>query len=126
MSYVERRGNVSDLFLKKACEKIAEGLYDKSILEFVFQNQSSIVVVNPLSANPTKWSNTLKQFIGFEMKLIAGVISVRSFLQKWNFISGDKVLCKRYPEMKFYHSTKGKFENYFDFKHIDDKKWKRY
>ena len=23
-----------------------------------------IDVVNPLSANPTKWSNTLKQFVG--------------------------------------------------------------
>ena len=24
----------------------------------------NIIVINPLSANPTKWSNTLKQFVG--------------------------------------------------------------
>ena len=32
-----------------------------------------------------------------EMKLIAGVISLK-FLQKWNFISGDKISCKHYPK----------------------------
>ena len=31
-----------------------------------------------------------------EMKLIAGVISLRSFWQKWNFIPSDKILCKHY------------------------------
>ena len=30
------------------------------------------------------------------LKLIAGVISLRSFWQKWNFISGDKISCKHY------------------------------
>ena len=33
-----------------------------------------------------------------EVKLIAGVISLRSFWQKWNFISGDKISCKHYPK----------------------------
>ena len=33
-----------------------------------------------------------------EMKLIAGAISLRSFWQKWNFISGDKISCKHYPK----------------------------
>ena len=35
-----------------------------------------------------------------EMKLIAGVNSLRSFWHKWNFISSDKILYKHYPEMK--------------------------
>ena len=33
-----------------------------------------------------------------EMKLIAGVISLRSFWQKWNFSSGDKISCKHYSK----------------------------
>ena len=32
-----------------------------------------VLAVNPLSANPTKWSNTLKQFVG---KLPAKCLSV--------------------------------------------------
>ena len=28
------------------------------------QNFSSLLDLNPLSVNPTKWSNTLKQFVG--------------------------------------------------------------
>ena len=28
------------------------------------KNSISIDFINPLSANPTKWSNTLKQFVG--------------------------------------------------------------
>ena len=35
-----------------------------------------------------------------EMKHIAGVISLQSFGQKLNFISGDKMLCKQYSEKK--------------------------
>ena len=34
---------------------------------------SLIIVINPLSANPTKWSNTLKQFVG---KLPTNCLSV--------------------------------------------------
>ena len=26
--------------------------------------------INPLSANPTKWSNTLKQFVGFCRRIV--------------------------------------------------------
>ena len=33
-----------------------------------------------------------------EMKLIAGVISLRLFWQKWNFVWGDKISCKHYPK----------------------------
>ena len=33
-------------------------------LHFVAFSQILRVVFNPLSANPTKWSNTLKQFVG--------------------------------------------------------------
>ena len=33
-----------------------------------------------------------------ELKLVAGVISLRSFWQKWNFISGDKISCKQHPK----------------------------
>ena len=29
------------------------------------QNLEILIDFNPLSANPTKWSNTLKQFVGF-------------------------------------------------------------
>ena len=28
------------------------------------QNDDLFKLINPLSANPTKWSNTLKQFVG--------------------------------------------------------------
>ena len=37
-------------------------------------------------------------------KIIAGVISLQSFSQKLNFILGEKMLCKHYPEMKPYES----------------------
>ena len=33
-----------------------------------------------------------------EIKFIAGVILLRWFWQKWNFISGDKISCKNYPK----------------------------
>ena len=33
-----------------------------------------------------------------EMKLIASVISLWSFWQKWNFITGYKISCKHYPK----------------------------
>ena len=33
-----------------------------------------------------------------EMKFIAGIISLQSFWQKWNFILGDKISCKHYPK----------------------------
>ena len=33
-----------------------------------------------------------------EMKLIAGVISLQSFWQKWNSISGDKISSKQHPK----------------------------
>ena len=35
-----------------------------------------------------------------EMKLVTGVISLRSFWQKWNLVSGEKISCKHY--LKWY------------------------
>ena len=32
---------------------------------YIFLLMTAAVIINPLSANPTKWSNTLKQFVGF-------------------------------------------------------------
>ena len=31
---------------------------------------STVIYINPLSANPTKWSNTLKQFVGFCRRIV--------------------------------------------------------
>ena len=31
--------------------------------EFTWGSKSYDIIINPLSANPTKWSNTLKQFV---------------------------------------------------------------
>ena len=36
-----------------------------------------------------------------EMKLIVGVISLRSFWQEWKFISGDKISCKHHPKWNY-------------------------
>ena len=35
------------------------------------------------------------------MKLIMIVISFWSFREKWDFTSGDKMLCKHYPEINY-------------------------
>ena len=54
-----------------------------------------------------KWNNFLSVYGQFlvpvymlkpEMKLVVSVISLRSFWQKWNFISDDKTSCKHYPK----------------------------
>ena len=42
-------------------------VFQKAILQIIFSN------FNPVSANPTKWSNTLKQFVG---KLPTNCLSV--------------------------------------------------
>ena len=55
-----------------------------------------------------KWINAYSSDIVFSahvrltLKLTAGVISLRSFWQKWNFISGDKIWCKHYPKWYSY------------------------
>ena len=33
-------------------------------------HKSADIAVNPLSANPTQWSNTLKQFVGFRQRIL--------------------------------------------------------
>ena len=51
-----------------------------------------------------KWISAASLDITFNThmcsKLIAG--SLRSFWQKWNFISGDKISCKLYPKWNAY------------------------
>ena len=51
-----------------------------------------------------KWISAASSYITFNThmcsKLIAG--SLRSFWQKWNFISGDKISCKLYPKWNAY------------------------
>ena len=37
------------------------------MLRGVIHNQISTLNVNPLSANPIQWSNTLKQFVGLKL-----------------------------------------------------------
>ena len=46
-------------------------------------------VINPLSANPTKWSNLFKQFVG---KLLVVILALKGliFLQKNNNLSNIK------------------------------------
>ena len=34
------------------------------------------VVPNPLSANPTKWSNTLKQFVGYCRRIVSVCLTI--------------------------------------------------
>ena len=36
-------------------------------------------------------------------------ISYRSFWQKWNFISGDKISCKHYPKWNAYYTCPSKY-----------------
>ena len=43
-------------------------------------NDDSLKIVNPLTANPTKWSNTLKQFVG---NLPTNFLSVFDLLLYW-------------------------------------------
>ena len=40
-----------------------------------------------------------------EVKLIVDVISLRSFWQKWNFMSGNKISCKNYPKWNHMKGT---------------------
>ena len=51
------------------CELVGDSLlYELSILyekkDIGLYRDNELAVFNPLSANPTKWSNTLKQFVG--------------------------------------------------------------
>ena len=59
--------NVDNLLMTRFIRESDEH-YPKNALQMYAQNEQSIktneVVLNPLSANPTKWSNTLKQFVG--------------------------------------------------------------
>ena len=38
--------------------------------ESYISNQDTLTNLNPLSANPTKWSNTLKQFVGICRRIV--------------------------------------------------------
>ena len=53
-----------------------------------------------------KWISADSLDIAFNahvrLKLIAGLISLQSFWQKWNFIWGDKISCQHYPKWNAY------------------------
>ena len=55
-----------------------------------------------------------------KMKLIAGVISLRSFWQKWNFISGCKISCKHYPK---WNDMKGNIWKCLSHQNKNDWEW---
>ena len=55
--------------------------------------------VNTLSANPTKWSNTLKQFVGFYDHSLDNTIAQETSFEKKNIYSN---LCKRFLIYLFY------------------------
>ena len=40
------------------------GTYTTSMMELFRKNSERLIAVNPLSAKPTIWSNTLKQLVG--------------------------------------------------------------
>ena len=47
---------------------------------------------NPFSANPTKWSNILKQFVGFYRRIVLVCLTILySFQLKGYFIEKNKV-----------------------------------
>ena len=50
-------------------------------------DDSRLIVINPLSANPTKWPNTLEQFVGnfdyFAKLALKGLIFTTSPFQKY-------------------------------------------
>ena len=54
------------------------------------------------------------------LKLIAGVISLRSFWQKWNFISSGKMSCKRYPK---WNDMKGNIWKCLSHQNKNDWEW---
>ena len=42
----------------------------KFTLQVQIFSKNSSLSFNPLTANPTKWSNTLKQFVGFYQRVV--------------------------------------------------------
>ena len=60
----------------------------------IYENQLNI---NPLSANPTKWSNTLEQFVG---NLPTNCLSVFNHFVKLALKGLTKQLLKHLPEIK--------------------------
>ena len=57
---------LADFFQKKKMEVLINPLAISTHPSFKFRKRNDKIVelFNPLSANPTKWSNTLKQFVG--------------------------------------------------------------
>ena len=53
--------------LRKPKSKMMTKLY---ILQLMSENKKSHTQLNPLSANPIKWSNTLKQFVGNSRRIV--------------------------------------------------------
>ena len=55
------------------------------------QASKNLLKVNPLSANPTKWSNTLKQFVGFCRRIVWVYLT---FFGGWHSKEQSKVFPK--------------------------------
>ena len=69
---------------------------DSHYKHFRFAEQN----LNPLSANPTKWSNTLKQFVG---NLPTNCLSVFDILWGWR-LKGQSVSIQFFPNTEIVES----------------------
>ena len=61
---------------------------------YIFKNAKKYNA-NPLSANPTKWSNTLKQFVGFYRQIVWVCLAIlRDWRLKGSIVNlPNRVLC---------------------------------
>ena len=61
--------NLYHALLKRYRKKVGEGISSSNTATDIKHTDTTIqrinILFNPLSTNPTKWSNTLKQFVGF-------------------------------------------------------------
>ena len=84
--------------------------YECCVSQSVSQSVSVILSFNPLSANPTKWSNTLKQFVGKLPTICLSVFDhfVGLELKGLNAVSDDalKRKCLFNEEIMFYSAFK--------------------
>ena len=71
--------NVQSIAVKNACSKLLIKILDKCadimLNEFRVNNEDPKMtsidrIFKPFSTNPTKWSNTLKQFIGNRRRIV--------------------------------------------------------
>ena len=62
---LQKKGNKGVSFSKKLIKQYFSNIASKCYYQVSFKQVILQVNFNPLSANPTEWSNTLKQFIHF-------------------------------------------------------------